>query len=175
MKSKIFLALVIFISLQTTAIAKIYGDPQEAFSMPIDNKKLENNDYYRCLIIKKIKPGEDRITEAQLAKYNIFSEYSAKLYAQSVKISAYIEKENEKDEFNVNTENEMKFLKKVITPRILRLARRMNIINSFEASILAMESLQKIDDMNNKTYSIISDEIASCEELSGKNAGGNNE
>lgn len=174
-KNKIYAILTILICfsvLISTAKADIYGDPTLDFPSPLGDENAKNDDYNRCRLIRMIKPLENNPEKEQLNKHNNFALYSSMLYAQSIKISAYLEQENEKDELDIDIKNEMEFIRDSITPRLLRLARRMNIINSFEASIQVMEAMKSIDEMSPYTYKEISEGVISCEDLQSGSTGG---
>ena len=124
------------------AKSKIKGDPELVWVSPLGDSDIKNNAYNRCRLIKKIKPGADQVTAATQNTYDILSTYASNLYAQAIKIAGYIEAEKEKtDTKEPDLSDEKALLDNEVTQRLGDIARRMNIINAFEASTAVLESL----------------------------------
>ena len=86
---------------------------------------------------------------------DIISSYAANLYAQSIKISDYIEEEKQKDNSSdPDVSDEKALLDEEVTKRLGDIARRMNIINSFEASTMLLESLEAMVELSPDAYEI---------------------
>lgn len=134
---------------------KVKGDPELLWLSPLGNSDIENNAYNRCRLIKLIKPGAGKTSESNKNNYDIFSNYVSNLYAQSIKISAYIAEEEENEANNassVNTDNELALIEEEIIQRMANISRRINIINSFEAGISMLDSLEFISSLGPTTY-----------------------
>ena len=149
------LSLMFCFSCQTAEAARsaIKGDPDLLWLSPLGKEDIENTPYNRCLIIKKMKPkgsGE----KINRDSYEILAEYTANLYAQSVKINAYIEEESKKEKTlnfgNIN--DEVSIIKKLVLRRLSDIARRVNIINSFEAGTSMLEALMAISSETSSAY-----------------------
>ena len=147
----------IFCSPAYAAKSVVKGDPELLWETPLGKGDIENNAYNRCLLIKMIKPGIGQTSRREKNIYDVLSTYVSDLYAQSVKISAYIAAEDEDaDDSNSSTtdvDNEKAIIEQEITRRLADISRRMNIINSFEAGIVVLDSLQELREMAPGTYS----------------------
>ena len=147
----------IFCSPAYAAKSVVKGDPELLWETPLGKGDIENNAYNRCLLIKMIKPGIGQTSRREKNVYDVLSTYVSDLYAQSVKISAYIAAEDEDaDDSNSSTtdvDNEKAIIEQEITRRLADISRRMNIINSFEAGIVVLDSLQELREMAPGTYS----------------------
>ena len=90
------LAVFAFVTPSYAKKSKIKGDPELLWLSPLGDSDIENNDFNRCRLIKKIKPGPGHALEESNNTHDILSTYISNLYAQSIKISGYIEAEKEK-------------------------------------------------------------------------------
>ena len=134
--------------------SKIKGDPELVWLSPLGSGDIENNAYNRCRLIKSLKPGKDAASTATKNTYDILSTYAANLYAQSIKVAGYIEAEKEKDSSSdPDLSDEKALLDEEVTKRLGDIARRMNIIISFEASTMLLESLNEMVDLSPSAYS----------------------
>ncbi len=158
-------------SVEAAKKSKVEGDPSEVFSSPLGKSDIENNAYNRCLLIKKLKPGSDKAGQATRDSATILGSYATKLYAQSIKISAYIfaEDETAKEITNPDVSGEEAIIKHEITARLADIARRINIINSFDAATSMMNALQSINNAQSSAYDKFRNKkfeyITDCEEL----------
>lgn len=133
--------------------SKIKGDPELVWLSPLGSEDIKNNAYNRCLLVKALKPGANETAKTTRNTYEILSTYAANLYAQAIKISGYIEAEKEKDgSSDPDLSNEKALLDEEVTKRLGDIARRMNIINSFEASTMLLESLKAIVELSPTAY-----------------------
>lgn len=133
---------------------KIKGDPEIVWLSPLGSSDIENNQYNRCLLIRKIKPGKGETSTANKNTHDILSSYAANLYAQSIKIGGYIEEEKEKtDSSEPDLSDEKALLDEEITKRLGNIAHRINIINSFEAGTMILESLNAMIQLSPEAYS----------------------
>lgn len=150
----VMLAICSFSFSAEAAKSKLKGDPELLWLSPLGDSNIENNAYNRCRLIKKIKPGVGNASESQKNNYDIMSNYVSNLYAQSIKISSYIasEKEKESAESPADLSNEKALIEKEITRRMADISRRMNIINSFEAGIVVLDSLWEMSRLSPTTY-----------------------
>ena len=131
----------------------IKGDPELIWLSPLGSGDIENNAYNRCRLIKLLKPGADQTTAITRNTYDILSTYAANLYAQSIKISDYIEAEKEKSSTSdPDISDEKALLDNEVKQRLGDIARRMNIINSFEASIAIFEGLNEMIQLSPHAY-----------------------
>ena len=131
----------------------IKGDPELVWLSPLGSGDIENNAYNRCRLIKLIKPGADQATATTRNTYDILSTYAANLYAQSIKISDYIEAEKEKSSSSdPDVSDEKALLDNEVRKRLGDISRRMNIINSFEASIAVLEGLNQMIQLSPTAY-----------------------
>jgi hypothetical protein len=147
------LAVFVFITPSYAKKSKIKGDPELLWLSPLGSSDIENNEYNRCLFIKKIKPGYGHALEANQNTLDILSTYAANLYAQSIKLAGYIEAEKEKSgESDPDLSDEKALLDEEVTKRLADIARRMNIINSFEAGTMLLESLSTLNKLPTTTY-----------------------
>lgn len=124
----------------------IAGDPELIWVSPLGDDNIENNAYNRCRLIRLLKPGVDEATASQDNFYDTMSTYATNLFAQSIKIAAYIEKEKEKPDNSVlpDLSNEGALIENEITNRLIGISRRINIINSFEAGTAMLNNMQQI-------------------------------
>lgn len=140
----------------SAAEIKVKGDPELLWLSPLGKEDIENNAYNRCRLIKLIKPGAGQTTRTDKNNFDIFSSYISNLYAQSIKISAYIAEEdkNESDTSSSQTslDNEKAIIEQEIIRRLADISRRINIINSFEAGIAMLDSLWYIRNLGPTTY-----------------------
>lgn len=151
----VLLAVCSFCLPVEAAKSKIKGDPELIWLSPLGSSNIENNAYNRCRLIRTIKPGVGEASKAQKNNYDILSNYVSNLYAQSIKISAYISSESEKSE-NASTadlSNEKAVIEQEITRRLSDISRRMNIINSFEAGTMMLSALWNMNRLPPTTYS----------------------
>ena len=133
--------------------SKIKGDPDLIWLSPLGSGDIENNAYNRCRFIKTIKPGRGHALETSQNTHDILSTYAANLYAQSVKLAGYIEAEKEKsNDKDPDLSDEKALLDEEVTKRLGDIARRMNIINSFEAGTVMLESLAIINKLPERSY-----------------------
>jgi hypothetical protein len=147
------LAVFVFITPADAKKSKIKGDPELLWLSPLGKSDIENNDYNRCLLIKTAKPGSGRAVETGTKVHAILSTYAANIYAQSIKLAEYIEAEKEKnDEKDPDLSDEKALLDEEVTKRLGDIARRMNIINSFEAGTLLLESLNALNKLPLESY-----------------------
>ena len=140
----------------------IKGDPELLWRTPLGKEDIENNEYNRCLLIKKVKPGVLKASETNRNVYELLSEYTANLYTQSIKTAAYIEEESqkEKDKDEGDLSNEQTIIKTKITRKLSEIARRVNIINSLDAGTSMLTSLIEMTKQNRTVF----DEV-DCEDL----------
>ena len=152
----VFTFLLTFVVITTPAYAKkskIKGDPELVWVSPLGSADIKNNAYNRCLLIKKLKPGIEHTSATTKNTFDILSTYASNLYAQSIKIAGYIEKEKEKSSLSdPDLSNEKALLDEEVTKRLGDIARRMNIINSFEAGTMLLESLNAIIQLSPESY-----------------------
>ena len=138
------------------AKAEVKGDPTLIWMSPLGDDNIENNAYNRCRIIRKLKPGVGKAAETTRNTYEILSTYMSDLYAQAIKISAYIgEEESESETSNSSSTdltNEIALIEEGIVKNLADISRRMNIINSFEAGILVLDSMVELKDMSASVY-----------------------
>ena len=159
MKSSLFLILFVMaglvpVNLSYAAKSPIKGDPELVWLSPLGDDDIQNTPYNRCRLIKTLKPGVGKASTTTDNTYNILANYATNLYAQAIKISAYIE-----DEKNAKTNskqpdlsNEVSLIENEITGRLVGISRRINIINSFEAGTEMLNNLQAITSMPPITY-----------------------
>lgn len=134
--------------------AKVKGDPELLWLSPLGDEDIENNAYNRCRIIKMLKPGIGQTSTATKNSYDIFTNYISNLYAQAIKISAYIDQEDEGDDsMTADISNEIAIIEEGIIQTTADISRRINIINSFEAGISILDSLEALDDLSPGIYS----------------------
>ena len=134
--------------------SKVKSDPEVVWLSPLGSEDIENNAYNRCLLIKKIKPGSGKASETIQNTYEILVPYATNLYAQSIKISDEIDAEKEKDDSSTpDLSSEKVLLEEEVTQRLGLLARRMNIINAFEAGITVLDSLNAMIELLPDAYS----------------------
>ena len=146
-------SVCIFISPASAKKSNIKGDPELIWLSPLGSADIENNAYNRCRLIRLIKPGADQTTAANQNTYDILTTYSTNLYAQSIKVAGYIEAEKEKsDTSEPDLTDEKALLDEEVTKRLGDIARRMNIINSFEASTMLLESLSTMIELPPTAY-----------------------
>ena len=133
--------------------SKIKGDPELIWLSPLGSGDIENNAYNRCRLIKLLKPGPEQTTAANQNTYDILTNYATNLYAQSIKVSDYIEAEKENsDTSDPDLSDEKALLDEEVTKRLGDIARRMNIINSFEAGTMLLESLNSMVELLPTAY-----------------------
>ncbi len=150
----IMTAMLISSSVASYAKSQVKGDPELLWLSPLGDSDIEDNSYYRCRLARLINPGSGQSTTATQNKYDVMSNYVSNLYAQSIKISAYIEKEEKKaSSSSTGTDNEIAILEKEIVQRMADISRRLNIINSFEAGIVMLDALDELDSLPAGTYS----------------------
>lgn len=128
------------------AKSQIKGDPELMWLNPLGKEDIENNAYNRCLLIKTLKPGVEKASQSRKNFYDTMSQYAANLYAQSIKIAAYLDEEKEAKKGIADKEltNEQDILEHEIIGRLGEITRRINIINSFEAGRVMLEDLWAI-------------------------------
>ena len=124
--------------------SKVNGDPKDVWLSPLGTDNIENNAYNRCTFIKTLKPGLGQATTTTQNTYDTFSTYAANLYAQSIKISDYLDEEKSQEESNSDLSNEKALLDEEILARLGDISRRINIINYFESWTMLLESLEGI-------------------------------
>lgn len=147
------LAVFVFVTPSYAKKSKIKGDPELLWLSPLGDSDIKNNDFNRCRLIKKIKPGPGHALEESNNTHDILSTYISNLYAQSIKISGYIEAEKEKtDNSEPDLSDEKTLLDEEVTKRLGEISRRMNIINSFEAGTMLLESLNKLNELYPNAY-----------------------
>ncbi len=158
--SKYFVLVMCFICsffiMLTDAYAKVKGDPELLWLSPLGDEDIEETPYNMCRIIKSIKPGVGQTSTTTKNLYDIFSNYISNLYAQSIKISAYIaeeEEDEEDDSLSADISNEIAIIEEGIIQSTADIARRINIINSFEAGIAMLDALEELDNMAPGIYS----------------------
>ena len=168
----LIVALLVFTnSADAARKSKVLGDPSELFNSPLGNSDIKNNAYNRCLLIKTLKPGADKSSQATRNNAELLGTYATKLYAQSVKISAYIFTEDEvsKEITEPDVSGEEAIIKHEIIARLADIARRINIINSFDAATSMMRSLETISKAPTAAYNRFRDKnfeyVTDCEEL----------
>ncbi len=149
----IILALIMCCSTLSYAKSQVKGDPELLWLSPVGDSDIEDNSYYRCLIARLVKPGRGQATTATQNKYDVLTNYVSNLYAQSLKISAYIEAEKTDTSSSGDVSNEIAILEKEIVQRMADISRRLNIINSFEAGIVMLDALDELDKLPEDTYS----------------------
>lgn len=134
--------------------SKIKGDPELVWVSPLGSGNIENDAYNRCLLIKAIKPGEGEASTTTKNTYEILSTYASNLYAQSIKVAGYIEAEKEDDgSEDPDLSDEKALLDEEVIKRLGDIARRMNIINSFEASTVLLKTLDAMVRLSPVAYS----------------------
>ena len=148
------MAINIFCTPVYVAASQVKGDPELIWQTPLGSSDIENNAYNRCRLVRLMKPGVGKNTQESRNNYDIISTYISDLYAQSVKISAYIAAE---DETSNNTsssdlDNEKTIIEQEIIKRMADISRRLNIINSFESGILVLDSLQRLRELSPIAY-----------------------
>lgn len=128
------------------AKSQIKGDPELLWLNPLGKEDIENNAYNRCLLIKKLKPGVEKASESRKNFYETMAVYATNLYAQSLKINAYLDEEKEAKKGIADKEltNEQDILEHEVLGRLGEITRRINIINSFEAGRVMLEDLWTI-------------------------------
>ena len=159
MKNKIifalsFIAVLLSQSYANAAKLAIKGDPEVAWLSPLGNEDIENNAYNRCMFIQTLKPGEGNASVSANNAYDTLSNYATNLYAQSLKISAHIENEK-KASANItppDLSNAKAITESEITSRLVGISRRLNIINSFEASSEMLSNVKSIIRLPSSTY-----------------------
>lgn len=153
------------------AKSKVLGDPSELFNSPLGKGDIKNNAYNRCLLIRILKPGTDKSSEATRNNAELLGTYAAKLYAQSIKVSAYIMEEDDfvKEIKYPDVDGEEAIIKHEITQRMADIARRINIINSFDAATSMMKALEAISNAPSAAYNKFRDKnfnyTIDCEDL----------
>ena len=152
----LIIVFCLFCSSAQAAKSAVKGDPELLWNSPLGKEDIENTPYNRCLLIKKLRRGTSA-EELNRDIYEILSEYTANLYAQSVKITAYIEEESKKEKTIKpgKLNDEISIIKKLILKRQGDIARRINIINSFEAGTSMLESLTAMVVQDKKVYATI--------------------
>ena len=151
------------------AKSAVKGDPELLWLSPLGKGNIENTPYNQCLLIKQVKPSgsAEKLNENI---YELLAEYTANLYAQSIKINAYLQAETKKEKTiklgKIN--DEVSIIKKLILRRLADISRRVNIINSLEAGTSMLETLMAMSLMGNDTYKSIED---CCETLSADQCG----
>jgi hypothetical protein len=168
----LLLALLVFSnSAEAARKSKVHGDPSELFNSPLGKSDIKNNAYNRCLLIKTLKPGADKSSQATRNNAELLGAYATKLYAQSVKISAYIFTEDEvaKELTEPDVNGETAIIKYEITARLADIARRINIINSFDAATSMMRALETISKAPSSAYDKFRDKnfeyVTECKKL----------
>lgn len=152
----LLVAILTFIGNQVDATeSKVRGDPDVTFMSPLGDENVDNNAYNRCRLIRVIKPGVGQATTTARNVRDLLGRYASTLYAQSLKISAYI---NEEDEAAKNLEqpdisSKNAILEHEIINRLSDISRRLNIINSFEAGTRMVQSLQQMEGKPSSAYS----------------------
>ena len=146
------LGFCLYANLSEAAEIKVQGDPELIWLTPLGKQDIENTAYNRCNFIRVMKPGSAKTSKTTKNTYDVLSNYISNLYAQSIKISAYIDAEEKEDSPDVDLTDEKILLDKLVTRRIGNIARRMNIINSFEAGIAVLSNLIIINSMPSNTY-----------------------
>lgn len=126
--------------------SQIKGDPELIWLNPLGKEDIKNNAYNRCLLIRTIKPGFGDASTSQKNYYETMAQYATNLYAQSIKIGAYLdaEKEASKGVASMDLTNEQDILENEILGRLSEISRRINIINAFEASRQMITVLQEV-------------------------------
>lgn len=149
------LSVVMIISPAYAKKSKIKGDPEVVWLSPLGSGNIKNDAYNRCRLIRAMKPGEGKTSETAKNTYDILSTYATNLYAQSIKLGSYIEAEKEEDSSSSEPDlsNEKALLDEEVIKRLGDIARRMNIINSFEASTMLLKSLDTIVQLPPSAYS----------------------
>ena len=133
--------------------SKIKGDPEVIWLSPLGSGDIKNDAYNRCRLIRVMKPGEGKASETTKNTYDVLSTYATNLYAQSIKLGSYIEAEKEKDSSSEpDLSDEKALLDEEVIKRLGDIARRMNIINSFEANIMLLKSLDTIVQLPPSAY-----------------------
>ena len=148
------IAVLLSAGLLNTAVAAmsgIKGDPQTPWAVIGNNKKIENNEYQRCKVIRAMLPGVGKIGESRRNIYDTMSQYIANLYVQSIMIPAYIAAEEEGDKGNDKT-NQVEVIKQEQNKHLGNIARRLNIINSLEAGTAMIELLTELSSLPSTTY-----------------------
>ncbi|MCQ2740581.1 MAG: hypothetical protein MJ210_00460 [Alphaproteobacteria bacterium] len=159
-----FTVVLLAMGFLSEALAKsvVKGDPELLWRSPLGKEDISNTAKNRCLLIKKIAPGATKATETTENIYELLSEYTSNLYAQSIMITAYLEEETE-DEKKLSlpkANDEISIIKKKITRRLEDIARRLNIINSLDAGTSVVSSLFYMVGQSNNVYNDID-----CDEL----------
>ena len=150
--TSILLVFCLYAGLLKAAEIKVQGDPELIWLTPLGKQDIENTAYNRCSFIRVMKPGSAKTSKTTKNTYDVLSNYISNLYAQSIKISAYIDAEEKEDKPDVDLTDEKILLDELVTRRLGNIARRMNIINSFEAGIAVLSNLLIINSMPNNTY-----------------------
>jgi hypothetical protein len=132
--------------------SRINGDPKLTMTSPLGKKDIEDTPYNRCRIIQMMNPPMDKATEAQRNQQEILSNYVANVYAQAFKVSGYIATEKDAAAVSLDKSNEIKLLENGMERPMSEIARRFNIINSLEAGIVMMESLDKLRSLPKSTF-----------------------
>ena len=167
----LFMLFIVFCKPIEAGESKVKGDPAELFASPLGKSDIKNNAYNRCLLIKKLKPGVDKASQTTRDNLEILGTYATKLYAQSIKISAYISEEDEKAKSlkSPDISGEEAIIKHEITARLADIARRINIVNSFDAATSMMNALQSIKNAQSSAYEQFRDKkfeyVTDCEKL----------
>lgn len=149
---KLLISLVLmgfsFVLCGSEAKSKVQGDPTQLWLSPLEDEDIEDTAYNRCRIIRVMKPGIGQAGETTRNTYDTLSKYVSDLYAQSVKISAYIGQEEDEaatlSDSSADLTNEIALIEEGIVNNLADISRRMNIINSFEAGILMLDSLEEL-------------------------------
>lgn len=148
------LSFIIIVSPVYARRSKIKGDPELVWLSPLGSGNIENNAYNRCRLIRTLKPGKEEVSATTRNTFDILSTYASNLYAQAIKIGGYIEAEKEKDSSTApDLSDEKALLDEEVTRRLGDIARRINIINSFEAGTMLLESLNTMIKLSPDAYS----------------------
>lgn len=140
------------LSASEIAKSKVKGDPDVLWNSPLGSSNIENNAYNRCLLIKKLNPEHGAASTTTANQYDTLTEYITTLYAQSIKISAYIEAEKNTETSKPDLSDKIALIENEVILRLSDIARRVNIINAFESGIAVLRATHDITEMNKNTF-----------------------
>lgn len=153
----VILALCAVVSPAKAWDSAVKGDPELLWNTPLGNPKLEINAENRCRLIRTVLPNYGATEEFRRNRHTLLSEYISNLYAQAVKISAYIEAEKNAPAASADLSDALK-LQEEAAKRSGDIARRLNIINSFESGITVLEALMVLQALPPKQVAGYEDE-----------------
>lgn len=134
------------------AQSRVKGDPDIKWDSVFDDGNISDTPYNRCMLIRKVHPEGSKQSDIVKNRYELFSEYVSNLYAQSIKISAYLEEEAKIPPSAPDMSNKISLIENEVMLRLADISRRINIINAFEAGTAILTSLDNLERMSRTTY-----------------------